>query len=595
MEIIFLLLPLIPYFKVLPEVINPVAFIFISFFIFKNRKEADSFDLILSSVLVLGVVSTFLSKDKLISLLNSPYILIFIPVFILARGFSKEQISKANKYIFYGGSIAAFLSIIRFLFNTDSVLDGLFNYANASAIYFGSCALIFFSQELDFESSLEKTASRLGIIALTAALLLTQSRAGLLVYAAAIIITAISKGKVMQNYLINVFNYSILGLLVAVMLYYRQYVVLLLALPVIIYLALKSISFKVKGNLFNYLISGFVVIGAFAGLRRLNLESFYERLVFYEDGLKLLKHNLFGIGAGRFSYEQFAYQTAMYDVKYIHNGFLQVAIDFGIIFFLIYFGLIFYVLFRNFNRQKLGTLQFVIPMMILVHSLIDFSMSFILLNIILWFYLGTGFKKIGRKTAYYKGAIALFLAFEIALAAFLPGELVYNMASFSTNSNYSLLKVIDKFPVKTVRYYDKLSVAAYSMYKKSGDINYLKEAEEGLNKCLNEHGADGRIYELLGKVYFALGDYDKAVEALEDSVMERKYYIVSYDALIEGYYNMYKKDKLTKEQYAYKLKTIEDRIISLGSSINNKSKYMKNQADGSLNAYEKMRIEEIKK
>ncbi|MBL4936327.1 O-antigen ligase family protein [Clostridium sp. YIM B02515] len=643
MEKIFLVLPLIPYFKVLSEIINPIIFILASLVVvIKFRKRLVKVDLYLGAVLIIGLLSVFISKDKVISLLDSFYILICVPVFIISRKLSKEERAKTTLCIMYGGIITSILSIIRYFTNTDLRLDGLFNYANASALYFGICALIFFSEQHLFKESAKRYFANIGVVFVIAALFLTQSKGGILVYAAAVLFIAFTKKKDRQAFVNNLLLYNFLGLVISIIFYYRQYIIFILVLPIIIYLAVKQIKLKIKANVILYGILGIAIIGTAIVLSRTNLNSFKERLVFYEDGLRLLKNNLLGIGAGRLSYEQYTYQTAAYDIKYIHNGFLQIAIDYGIIFFVLYMALIIYILYKKFNKKQLSQLNFVIPMMILLHSLADFSMSFIIINMILWFYLAEDLERdgyqvkgtvpakgrasskvnlkvketvssnVGTATAKSYGdglllgdtplhrkagmAITVLLSsLSILAIAFIPGQFVYNIASInkgSSEKSYTILKSWTCFPMKTIRYYDKFSTLDFQIYSDKKDIKYLNEAIQNLTKCLNEHGDNSRIYELLGKTYFNLGDYDKAAESLKKSIEGRKYYLQNYDALIECYYNQFKSGSLSNEEYSSKLQAIENKIISLGKEINEKSKFMKNQPDGSLNDYEKSRISE---
>lgn len=69
--------------------------------------------------------------------------------------------------------------------------------------------------------------------------------------------------------------------------------------------------------------------------------SVMERLVFFEDGMKLFKKSpVVGLGLGALENGVKSVQSYYYEVKYIHNHYLQTLLDTGIIGFLLFVGIL---------------------------------------------------------------------------------------------------------------------------------------------------------------------------------------------------------------------------------------------------------------
>lgn len=66
-----------------------------------------------------------------------------------------------------------------------------------------------------------------------------------------------------------------------------------------------------------------------------------QRLVFFEDGMKLFAHSpVIGLGLGAFSNAVRSVQTFYYETKYVHNHYIQALVDTGIVGLLLFLGLL---------------------------------------------------------------------------------------------------------------------------------------------------------------------------------------------------------------------------------------------------------------
>ncbi len=143
-----------------------------------------------------------------------------------------------------------------------------------------------------------------------------------------------------------------------------------------------------------------------------------SRLIYWQDALSLFLSHPIGIGAGEWQTKQFAVQSMGYNVKYIHNSLLQIAVDNGIL------GMIFFVPlpvfgFLGLYRLWRGTgkdlhLALIASLILLVmHSTVDIDMSFGATLLILGILLGYGAK---RRVAVKKQPLIAVSALLITVA-----------------------------------------------------------------------------------------------------------------------------------------------------------------------------------
>jgi hypothetical protein len=125
--------------------------------------------------------------------------------------------------------------------------------------------------------------------------------------------------------------------------------------------------------------------------------SVLERGTFYSDAIKLFKdYPLFGAGGGAWSALYEKYQNNPYVSRQAHNFFLQYLVEVGlvgILIFILFLISIFYMYIRNYVRSSSDSrdshfLFFIIVIGLLIHSIIDFDLSYIYCGIVLFLSLG---------------------------------------------------------------------------------------------------------------------------------------------------------------------------------------------------------------
>lgn len=118
-----------------------------------------------------------------------------------------------------------------------------------------------------------------------------------------------------------------------------------------------------------------------------------ERMIFYKDALKVFKDSpIFGHGGGGWAGVYQKYQAYAYQSTEIHNNYLQVMIETGLLGFLIYVGLwVSFILLVIKNHKTLTSdrkdqnwLAFSVTSAIALTSIVDFNMTFGSISILLW-------------------------------------------------------------------------------------------------------------------------------------------------------------------------------------------------------------------
>lgn len=105
----------------------------------------------------------------------------------------------------------------------------------------------------------------------------------------------------------------------------------------------------------------------------LTQSTFVGRLLYWVDALPLLLKYPFGMGYMGYYYIQQSVQTGVYSVAYIHNDFLQLALDIG----LVPAGLFIVAIAGWFMRKNVPVTDKVLVGAICLHSFFDFDLQFV--------------------------------------------------------------------------------------------------------------------------------------------------------------------------------------------------------------------------
>lgn len=285
--------------------------------------------------------------------------------------------------------------------------------------------------------------------------------------------------------------------------------------------------------------------------KRINTEMFESgelltRLLYYNDGIKMVMKKPFGYGYMGYYYAQATEKTAVYDAKYVHNFVLQLLLDVGIISsiaFLFFLAVIFL------KKDQTLFSRFVI-ILIIVHSLIDIDFEYLIfLTIIL------GSSKYTVKEINFNNLRKNILKFFIAIWYLL------HIGTFSfVCEEYDVASFVIPF------YTDAIQEELYKT------TDFKKQLEYGKRSLKYNKNVSGG-YEALQYYYVSQNDYDKAIESAFKRVRLNKYDIYIYEEYIDLLNDAilyYKKENnsLKKQEYINKILQIEDEIKNVLKNTN---------------------------
>ena len=271
-----------------------------------------------------------------------------LKIVLLLMGISTSELDDKKHLIsglYIGISVASFVGIIAYLFeinlyeiinsiNGTKVLQGFWGYANTTALFCGIgiiLAIYYISCRTDF-----RFLHEIALLINAIALMLTRSLFG--------------------------------------------YVCLFMSFTAMFYIKTKSSRKYII--IFSFVVFT-IVIGMFlTGNEEIILRSTVaSRLIYWYDALLVFIKNPFGIGVHAWEGIQYAVQTADYSVKCVHNGYIQLLLDGGIISFtgfvlLLIFGYI--GLIKKYNEKNDDFYLYLTTMLTLIvlHSFVDINFAY---------------------------------------------------------------------------------------------------------------------------------------------------------------------------------------------------------------------------
>lgn len=274
--------------------------------------------------------------------------------------------------------------------------------------------------------------------------------------------------------------------------------------------------------------------------------SVLERITFYKDSLKLVAdYPVLGGGGGAWSALYEKYQNNPYISNQTHNYFLQYLDETGIVGLLILLSFLVYVFYQyirsyyrteNEEKRHAHFFYFLIAFSILMHSLLDFNMSYVYISLLVFFTLGGMAAGIQAKPLFGKKkktekvegvssgtgfptlyavvgsvvAIVLVVVSSRYLASIKAGEEASALLQGTGQINYEqvrepLDRALDARPTypSTV---SQLSSLLQGVYNSTQDVNYLDEAESRLKTALAQERSSKELINQLASVYALKND-----------------------------------------------------------------------------------------
>ncbi|MCL6601797.1 MAG: O-antigen ligase family protein [Paenibacillus sp.] len=316
-----------------------------------------------------------------------------------------------------------------------------------------------------------------------------------------------------------------------------------------------------------------------------NQHSVLERFTFYKDALKVVKdYPILGAGGGGWAslYEQ--YQNNPYTSRQVHNFFLQYLIEVGILGFIVFMSFILYIFYkyirsyikRDKNDFDNGFFYLIIALSILVHSLLDFNMSYAFMGILVFLGLAgmaavmdsKPLKRNWNQNGIRMGYLAV-LTVGTAFLLFL--SISYLGSSSAAAKAKNLLGVSQSYEeikeplVKALKNRPShpesaayLSSIDQQVFSQTQDEQYLNESYNTLVRALKDEPYNKNLLTQLVSYYDLKSQNDLSYAIYRDNADKFNWDIEWYEALISRSYS------LGHEAYAQKNEAKEKEYFTTG-------------------------------
>lgn len=292
--------------------------------------------------------------------------------------------------------------------------------------------------------------------------------------------------------------------------------------------------------------------------------SVLERGTFYADAWKVVKdYPLFGAGGGSWASLYEKYQNNPYISNQTHNYFMQLLVEVGIIGLIaaiFLFASVFYLFVRSYWKKQETErphylIFFVIALSIILHSVIDFNMSYIYLSLLVFLSLG-GMLAIDESKPFHwqeklstKRLKHTYPIILLVLCILMAGISANNLSSnhiFKEAKIYStqgvpfntLIKTIDG-AINKLKHpeYVNLKVQLFnSAFSQTNDVNFSNEAEALLASATKREPFFKPFILSELQLLILKNDYVNAAKLLEDNIPNYPWDIDLYSELATVYF-----------------------------------------------------------
>ncbi len=335
-------------------------------------------------ILLLTMVSLFYTKgDFQTGIYETEKLVLFITALLLGTTLRKKDILWS---IYICAVVCALFGIFVYcgLLETGEYLlddygqirlQSFFKYANTSACFLGmgyySCIKI-------FSESKKQVHLYLGTIILIA-MYLTVSKAVIPLFLI-ISLYYICKNREIAVMYVNSNGWALASVLLAIVLAEKHLyfaVFFVVAIGVMCAVNVKIIKKEINAiRLWQVMLIGGVILGiVLLILKPSFFTTFSQRLIYMKDSGKTIIDNIvFGSGPGSWRLLKYAFQSTGYNVIYMHSSLLQFVFENGIFFAIFVYGLAVKAIITTIkNKQHDFT---AILLLLIVHSFVDFDLSF---------------------------------------------------------------------------------------------------------------------------------------------------------------------------------------------------------------------------
>jgi len=296
-----------------------------------------------------------------------------------------------------------------------------------------------------------------------------------------------------------------------------------------------------------------------------NQHSVLERVTFYEDALKLVTdYPLLGAGGGGWSALYEMYQNNPYVSRQAHSYLMQTLVEIGWIgcFVLVsILGITYYIYLKQYlkdsNSDRSHFIFFIFSAAILFHSMIDFDMSFVYIGCLVFLSLGAmaavyksdtlwlqRLKGLNGKWKYAFPSLLLMLTLVVLYQAYTEYS-AYRQFRHSTNMAVEekgqlhqllgpLNAAIERSPANPT--YQLLKIDWLNQaYRQTGDPQYPQAIRDQLAALTSYEPYNRDVILAKYRNFIDLGEYNLAIESLEEGIKKFQWDIKFYEAAMMEY------------------------------------------------------------
>lgn len=319
-------------------------------------------------------------------------------------------------------------------------------------------------------------------------------------------------------------------------------------------------------------------------LENINLQqhSVLERLTFYKDAVKVMKdYPIIGAGGGAWASLYEKYQNNPYTSLQAHSFVMQYLVEVGILGFIIFLAFIIFIFFKyikgyiHSNQQKRDSYftYFIVVFSILIHSMMDFNMSYVFIGILVFIGLGgmavamdnrplqrLSVKTTTMKTVYISilGLASLVLIITSSIFIQTSNAVIASEQLIRTSTSYEQIRApLDKAlknrsaqPTAVLNMNSLLEGA----YEQTQNEVFYNENVAMLTSALKKEPYNKNMYKLLYALYNSKGENGKAYALIKENANRYAWDMEWYELLIArslelGYQALTEQDNTKKEQY----------------------------------------------
>ena len=513
----------------------------------KNKKINIYFNYCFLSILILTISSLFTciwGIDKQDSIFGFFRILSVLLFTIILMQCEESKIKELYKIIPISGIVMVLVCIVlrfipnisEYFYSSNGRLGGFFQYSNTFALFLliGITVLMYTVENVKYKP--------LQILILIIGILLTGSRT---VFLLTLLVFAI--------YLFNGKDRK-----------EKVKILLMLLITIIVSLIIAWVT------------NNFQTIGRYLTIS-LNSSTLWGRIIYYKDALMLLKENIFGYGYMGYSYIYPTVQTANYAVKFVHNDFLQLALDFGIIPTIIFIVTIIYSIFS----KKTDKIQKIALIIMFLHMLVDFDLQFMIMFFVLVLMQDLSKQKKFEITI-HKSIIAF-----ITIIGLIFGYGYLGIASFANylDNNYLANKMLSNYTEAKIG----ILINQTNLSKANMLSDEILENNEYVTVAYNMKA----VYELENENYNKVGEYkERAISLDRYNAQEYEDYVMLLSQILEK--TVTKKDKINTTIYINKVLEVPNMIEKLKSNTTSLAEKIRDSSNIELNEQTLQYIDNIK-